>query len=272
MAAEHVSWLLPAAKTAYKHREEIAGAWEKVMAWMRGNNYKIAFTGCPGVGKTVLLDHLAGGGAKPGYRPPEESQKEEKGALTQNKKRLRMVTVPGQKSGPRYEAINRMMSDVETVDGIVHVVAYGFATVRNQTAREMLVQDHGIKTIEDYRKAQNNVELEDLRQTCELIRRSHQRHHRPSWLLVAVAKVDLYQNELDAARVEYSPLGQSEFSRTLNDLRKDVGGDFFRWDAVPVCAQLEDFTWNDQTVKCGLLPDGRDHYLAGFAHKLQNFC
>jgi hypothetical protein len=269
---EPFSWLLPAAESAYKHREAIAGAWERLTTWLLGKKHTIAFSGCAGVGKTVLLDHLDGAAFRAGYHPPDESQKQEKGSISRQEKRIRLVTIPGQTSGPRFQAFNEIMSDKETVDGIVHVVANGFASLRSETAREIWVRDENVRTIQEYRATQMKIELEDLRNTCAFIRRSHQRHHRPSWLIVAVAKIDLYYDQLDAARVAYSPLGRSEFSTVLNELRSEIGGDFFRWDAAPVCTWLQDFVWNGQTVKCGLLPNERDHYVASFAERLQSFC
>jgi hypothetical protein len=265
------SWLLPAAKEAYSHRKEIAGTWQKITDWVFGQKRNVAFTGCAGVGKTVLLDHLSGIAFRLGYKPPEESQSEETARVSEVGKRIRLVTVPGQDSGPRYEALNRLLIEEYPLDGVIHVVANGFRTIRNETAKKVLLEERQIETIDDYLREQELVELDDLRRTCQFIRQSHQRHHRPAWLIVAVAKADLYYDQLDAARIKYSPLGKSDFTRILNDLRDTIGRDFFRWEAAPVCAWLESFTWNNQTVKSELQIDARDHYLATFATKLSAF-
>jgi GTPase SAR1 family protein len=272
MALEQGSWLLPLAKEAYERREDIAGAWEKLSAWLLGEKKTIAFTGCAGVGKTVLVDYLTQDAYQQSYHPPDQSQKEEKGNLSAPRKRIRLVTIPGQSSGPRFEAFKKLISDDDTVDGIVHVVANGFASTRDNTAKQILIHDQNLQTIEEYRRAQRIIEVDDLRRTCDFIRQSHQRHHRPNWLIVAVGKLDLYYNQLDAARLEYSPFGKSEFATILNELRDDVGKNFFRWDAAPVCGWLEHFEWNLETTECRLLPDQRDHYVATFAKKLTTFC
>ena len=269
---EQGSWLLPVAKQAYERREEIAGAWGKLTDWLLGEKRTIAFTGCAGVGKTVLLDYLTQDAYQQSYHPPDESQKEEKGKLSAPRMRIRLVTVPGQNSGPRLEAFKRLISDDATIDGIVHVVANGFASTRDNTAREILINDRKLRTIEDYRRAQRIIEIEDLRHTCDFIRQSHQRHHRPYWLIVAVGKLDLYYNQVDAARLEYSPFGKSHFATLLNELRDDVGKNFFRWDSAPVCAWLEHFEWNGDTAHSSLMPDQRDHYVAAFARKLNTLC
>src|SRR5438477_4920821 len=125
MVVEHTPWLLPALKTAYKHREDIAGGWKKFTTWLLGAKSVVAFTGAAGVGKTVLLDHLSGHAFKAGYQPPAQSQKDEKAGISEHRKRIRLVTIPGQTSGPRFEAFKKVMSDKETVDGIIHVVANG---------------------------------------------------------------------------------------------------------------------------------------------------
>jgi hypothetical protein len=199
MPAEHATWLLPVAREAYKNRKEIAGAWERFTNWLFGEKRIIAFTGCAGIGKTVLLDHLTGDAYKRGYHPPDESQESERGKISEQRKRIHLVTVPGQNSGPRYEAFNTLITDRETIDGVVHVVANGFASMRSETAKEILQRDQNIQTIEAYRQAQLKIELEDLQHTCEFIRRSHQRHHRPPWLLIAVAKLSTFVANAESA-------------------------------------------------------------------------
>lgn len=264
--------MLPAAQAAYEHRDKIGSAWDNFVSMLHGKKLSIAITGPGGVGKTVLLDHLTGDAFKQGYLPPDQSQKVERGALPALKKRIRLITIPGQVSGPRQEAFKDLMTDEDTVDGIIHVVANGFTTTRSDIARGSLQRDYGANSIEEYRRHQLEAELGDLKETCNFIQASHLRHHRPKWLVVAVAKLDLYYDNLGEARLYYSPFGTSDFSKMLNELRNDVGRSFFRWDAAPVCAWLENFSWNNATVECGLLPAQRDHFVAGFIKKIQSFC
>ena len=180
--------------------------------------------------------------------------------------------VPGQEATPRYETLDRLFDAKTPVDGIVHVVCNGFATVRNPFARETLARDTGLDTLEAYRSHQLGQELEDLDRTCELLRAASRKARKPAWMLVAVTKADLYEADLMAAQRYYSPHGQSEFAARIARLVAQLGSDNFRWSAAPVCASLEDFEWNAQTARSALAEPQRDQVLATFAEVLENYC
>lgn len=78
MPVEHSPWLLPLAESAYKHREEIGGAWRRLSAVLLGEKRVVAFTGCAGVGKTVLLDYLTQDAYEQSYRPLTSRRKRKK--------------------------------------------------------------------------------------------------------------------------------------------------------------------------------------------------
>jgi len=65
-----IEWVLPVAKEAYQHRDEIQKAWQKILAILLGKKTKIAFTGMAGTGKTVLFDYLTDKAYKRDYKPP----------------------------------------------------------------------------------------------------------------------------------------------------------------------------------------------------------
>lgn len=263
-------WLLPTAVTAYKNREQLQEWWQRFLDSTLGKRKTFAFTGDAGAGKTVLFDHLTGSDLNRGYHPPGASQQQESGRLDAEKRRIRLVTIPGQNSSPRFEAIESLFSDKYAVDGVIHVVAQGYVETRDETARRILIQDQGIDTLSKYREIKLRDELTDLEETCELIRRSLQKHRKPKWLLVAVTKLDLFYNDVAQARAYYSPHNpDSPFSQTLTRLRRQVGEDNFRWDAAPVCCRPESFNWNLETVRPVLTIAQRDHYLASFAEALK---
>jgi hypothetical protein len=264
------AWVLPAVKEAWKHREEILGLWQRVAARLFGSNRKIAFTGMPGAGKTVLFDYITAQAFKAGYSPPQTSRAAEKGKIWAPRKEVGLVVVPGQDSPPRLRATDALFSGDDAVDGVVHVVCNGFAAVRSIEARQILV-NHGIATVESFVAEHRKLELNDLKNTCELIRHSFRRRGRPSWMVVAVSKVDLYHDTIGDAAAYYSPGADSEFVRCISELEHHIGTDNFRWTAHPVCGWLEDFSWNGEQVLSSIKPQARDHYLAGLTETIDGY-
>src|SRR5205085_1980084 len=211
MAVETTSWVLPVAQEAYKHRKEVLSAWNRITTFLFGSKKAIAFTGTAGAGKTVLFDHLTGLAYKPGYVPPLTSQSVEIGKVAAPKKRIRVSVIPGQEAPPRVYAINNIFLGKKPVDGVIHVVSNGFIETRSQAARETLIKEGNLTTLEQYREHQLGQELIDIDSTCELIRQTIYKHHKPTWMLIAVAKADLYYESIAQAERYYSPHGDSRF-------------------------------------------------------------
>lgn len=269
---EHSVWLLPAAGEAYKSREDIKGAWQSFINLIFGKKSVIAFTGMSGAGKTVLFDHLRGDAFKQGYQPPATSESVEKGKILSPKQRLSAFVLPGQDESPRRQGIEDIFLSKKGVDGVVHVVSNGFIDIRSRVARESLIKDTKLTTIEDFRQAQLKRELSDLDDVCNILRTSIQKHRKPKWLLIAVTKADLFYDKIAEAEEYYSPHGNSEFVERLRTLQSQVGTDNFRWASIPVCSWLEDFEWNGENRPSVLKPNQRDHYIALLAEKMANYC
>jgi len=266
-----VSWGIPAiAKAAIKNQTAIAKTWQTVAEYLQGRI--IAFTGIAGIGKTVLFEHLCH--AETADKLPPASIAAEKGHTVKKHvdKRLRVTVVPGEESSPKFETLTDLFQRGKKIEGVVHVVANGFVEIRDEFARESLATTGKLKTIDQFIKFQRKAELEDLGQTCEVIRQSIARTRTPKWLIVAVTKVDLFQDGLDEAKRYYSPHGKSLFTQRLNQLQSQVGTDNFRWEAVPVCAWLTDFQWNGEVKKSTLNLEDRNKYLGQFAKELGRFC
>jgi len=264
---EHLTWLLPALKESYKSRDDFKEIWRKTFG-----KKNIVFTGLGGAGKTVLFDFLSGQGFKQNYKPPRPSQSVEKGKVRKENRKMAISVLPGQMDSPRMQGINEIFLDKNVVDGVIHVVCNGFVDVRDKTAREFLIKDQSLKTIEKFRQVQLREELRDLDETCKILRQSIQKHQKPKWLLIAVTKIDLFYDKLDVVREYYSPSGSSEFAKRLKLLQTQVGTDNFRWETVPVCTWLNDFEWNNEKAASVLNTDERDHYLTQFAEEMAEYC
>jgi hypothetical protein len=221
-----VEWLAPAL-TAYRHRDDVRSLLEGGMAWLFGKKTTLAFTGMEGVGKTVLLDHLTGAAFQEGYTLPLRSQREERGRITTAGKRLVATVVPGQVATPRRLTLDKLFGGKRLIDGVVHVVCNGLASVREPNVTTDLIRRRKLTTVTKYRKYALGQELLDLDSTCHAIRESQRKKRTPGWLIVAVDKVDLYFDTIERARDYYSPTSDSPFADRLRALATQVGTDFF---------------------------------------------
>ncbi|WP_164929510.1 hypothetical protein [Gloeobacter violaceus] len=261
--SEVPDWILPTASELYKRRKDIQTVFKKVSELF--GRKTIVFLGMKGVGKTVLLDYVTGKAYDRGYSPPMTSTKIEEG----REGRLVLRVIPGKET--RYMLESELFLEETKVDGVVYVVANGFASIRNELAKASLIEDQNVDTLERYRELQLSSELHDLKGVCELLRSSIRRNQKPTWMVVAVTKVDLFYNFAVEAAKYYSPYGNSQFVKTLHELQHRVGSDNFTWSALPVCGWLEDFTWNNQTQGSVLKGEQRDHFEAAFVY-LPSMC
>jgi hypothetical protein len=261
---EASKWILPATQELYKHRKDLQPVFKKVLE-MFGKK-KIVFMGDKGVGKTVLLDYITGK-VDLKYKPPTQSESVETGGAG----KLLIKVVPGYNSPVREKAEIGFFLQDKSVDGVVYVVANGFASTRNELSKEFLIRDSQITTLEKYRELQLQSEIRDLQEVCKLLRRSIRTHRKPTWMIVAVAKMDLYYNFVQDVARYYSPYGNSPFSNTIRELQFQVGSDNFSWDAVPVSTWLEDFSWNGQIQSSTLRESQRNHFLIGFIEQLEDY-
>ena len=266
-----VEWMGPAL-TAFRHRADLKDMLSGGLARLLGKGVSLAFTGMQGAGKTVLLDHLTGKAMKEGYQTPAQSQSVERGVVSRSGKRIRVSVVPGQQAQPRLLALDQLFRGRDTVQGVVHVVSYGYASSRIDDVSQTMAKTLKLGTLTKYRKHQMELELEDLDQTCESIRASHRKCRAPAWLLIAVDKIDLYHDRLPKAREYYSSTSDSPFTERLRMLAGQVGSDNFRWEVVPVCGVLEEFTWNNKTETSKIDLATRDAYRAQFLEVIKSYC
>jgi GTPase SAR1 family protein len=264
------SWILPVAEKLYANREDIQNNFQKVSNLLLGTKRTILITGLPGVGKTVLSDYLTDVAYKKGYASPSISAKLETRKTSIEKQRLDFKVIPGQDSPQRQNALDQFFNDDEasSIDGVIHVVANGMSRVGGEFSQQL----RSGTSLQDYQRERLEEEINDLNEVCELIRKSFRKKQKPSWLLVAVTKVDLYYDSIETARDRYSIQGQSEFSNRLRRLSNQVGSDNFSWDALPFCGRLDDFPFGTQVYPPQLREKQRDHYIAQFSKKLVAMC
>jgi hypothetical protein len=188
----------------------------------------VAVTGMTGVGKSHLVDRLV-------RRSKTDDVAEVGSAVMERRTRrsarlhgFRFLVVPGDNAATRLGALDEVFHD-EPVDGVIHVVANGYATPRRTAGTT------GAATAT--REEQLAAELEDWTITSHRIASMAVRRDRPIWLVIAVTKADLYPDEVEEAVHYYSPGSGSPFGDKVDALRALAGGARLSIDVLPVSSQ-----------------------------------
>jgi hypothetical protein len=201
---------------------------ERASRLLRHRYPTVAVTGMTGVGKTRLVDRLS-------RRASAEEGLDVGSAVMERRTRrnarlrgYRFRVVPGENAATRLGALDEVFHD-EPVDGVLHVVANGYATPRRKggTSGAALAS----------REEQLAAELEDWAITAHRIAAMAVRRDRPTWLIVAVTKADLFADDVESAVRYYSPGSGSPFGDRLDELRALAGGAKLSIDVLPVCAR-----------------------------------
>jgi len=192
----------------------------------------IAVTGHRGTGKTLLYDAIVGN-VGTNYVPSGKSQGAEPHRVIlsarSSKTRCEVIVVPGQLSAERDDALDSMMTDGAFPTGLIHVTCFGHNTVWHSSDRatvggELALGARGLsqEAVRLRNLEQEALEFEDL---CNRLRDAWYRKSGV-WLIVAVAKCDLYWSRIGEARDYYLPgcgSADSRFAAALQGLVKHVG-------------------------------------------------
>ncbi len=205
---------------------------ERATRLLRHRYPAVAVTGMTGVGKTRLADRLSRrASAESGGAEASEVGSAVMERRTRRNAKLRgyrFRVVPGENAATRLGALDEVFHD-EPVDGVLHVVANGYATPRRRGGTS--------GTGAASREEQLVAELEDWSITAHRIASMAVRRDRPTWLVVAVTKADLFADDIDAAVHYYSPGSGTPFGDKLDELRALAGGAKLSIDVLPVCAR-----------------------------------
>lgn len=206
----------------------LAAAPERVGRLFRRRFPVVAVTGMTGVGKSRLADRLTRRASGDGGAEAGSAVMERRTRRSARMQGFRFRVVPGDNAATRLGALDEVFHD-EPVDGIIHVVANGYATPRRTAGTT------GAATAT--REEQLAAELEDWTITSHRIASMAVRRDRPIWLVIAVTKTDLYPDDVDDVVHYYSPGSGSPFGEKVDALRALAGGAKLSIDVLPVSSQ-----------------------------------
>lgn len=206
----------------------LASAPERMSRLFRRRFPVVAVTGMTGVGKSHLVDRLTRRASAAGATEVGSAVMERRTRRSARLQGFRFRVVPGDNAATRLGALDEVFHD-EPVDGVIHVVANGYATPRRTAGTSGAASAS--------RDEQLAAELEDWTITAHRIASMAVRREKPIWLVIAVTKADLFPDVVDEVVRYYSPGSGTPFGDKVDALRTLAGGAKLSIDVLPVSSQ-----------------------------------
>ncbi|MGY3965092.1 hypothetical protein [Aeromonas veronii] len=233
---------------AYKYRHAIHEQWIKALVMLGKGSADVIVTGRPGAGKSVLAAHYHGEANSLDWKLPEPSADVEIKPITIGDWTKIVSVIPGQNSTERAKALDTALNSTDALEGIIHVVDWGYTAVRDDAIRMSMIESKGLDTVSKVRDHNLELELQEFKRLLEAVKLSISNGRGPKWIAIAVNKVDLYESSITEAKKYYHPNCGSVFAEAIKDLYETVGSSNVKVLSIPVCAQPEAFEWNKEKV------------------------
>lgn len=249
MAYDNLTDLVPVVRPAvyvYKNRHAIQAYWVKTLIVLGKGCTDVLITGRPGAGKSVLAAHYHGEANNLDWTLPDTSSDVEIKPIAIGEWTKIVSVVPGQNNSERAKALDLALNDNDSLDGIIHVVDWGYTAVRDDSIKKSMIEHRGLDTIDKVRTHNLELEVEEFKKIIESIKISKMNNRGPKWIAIAINKVDLYETDIKNAAQYYHPDCGSPFAKVITDLYETIGKTNIKVIVIPVCAQPESFEWNNE--------------------------
>jgi len=147
---------------------------------------------------------------------------------------------------------------------VIFLVDYGYVAPRDGALAAALLKKDGLDTIEKLREHNLKTELSDFDVLKSMIIKKREKHSYPSWLVIAVNKVDLYGDKVGDALNYYHPEGGGSFGGKVAELVTHVGSSNLQVHVIQTCGHVQDFQWNEEIVSTQFDHASRDALLVNF--------
>lgn len=234
---------------AYKYRKLIQEYWKIAQVKVGIGKPSVIVTGRAGVGKSVLASHYHGEANSQDWNEPGTSQDVEIKPITIGDWTKIVAVVPGQNNQERARALDEALNKTDDLDGVIHVVDWGFTSIREPAVKMDMIENNGIDTIDKIRNHNLALELSDFESMLEKLSMSISNGRGPKWLVIAVNKVDLFEKNLLESERYYNPSCSSNFTDKINSFLNIVGRNNIKIIHLPVCPMPESFEWNGEIIK-----------------------
>ncbi|CAK7066701.1 MAG: hypothetical protein CITR_02956 [Citrobacter freundii] len=237
-------------KQGYDSRHTIQKFWVKLKVFLDMGETQIVVTGHSGAGKTNLTNQMHGRARDIKYQLPEESKEVEVSEIQAGNWSKLVRVLPGQ-DGNRAKGSIENFQQNNSLEGVIHLVDYGYTKPRNKVVCTTMISD-GVISIGQLRENNLKKEIQALNVLLTDVKRMHYEKKLPKWIVIAVNKIDLYPHERDDALKYYHPEGNSEYSKTLKDFLMEIGSRNISIHVIQACAYEQDFEWNHHIIKSSL--------------------
>jgi hypothetical protein len=230
----------------------------------------VVITGTRGAGKSVIYRAITGQTGHNYFHTEHTDHVDSFRAKTRfggKGRRSDFVIIPGQleqitgdyafSAERREQTIRNIFSGKHKPKGVIHVVSWGYDWVWKQSSRRALSRDlltvEGELNLGKLRKQNQSRELAYFREVCSLLKGAWAQRPPGIWLIIAIAKCDLYWPDIDKARRYYLPDGTDSdssypFRAGLSELVSTLGiGGLSRLAILPVSSAQTPFDFSKST-------------------------
>lgn len=236
-------------------------------AYLDKGDTQVVVTGHAGAGKTLLAAQIHGRARDLSYEIPSESRVVEVEVFEASEWARLVRVLPGQDGFRSHGAVEAFIQS-NSLEGVIHVVDYGYVKPRDSVVAETLIRDDGIDTVEKLRKTNLDFEIDQLKTLLTDIKRSYHTQRRPKWIIIAVNKVDLFPDNRTDALQYYHPEGGSAFGNILKKFSQEVGASNIEIYIMQCAAYEQDFKWNNEIVRSLLERQEQNKILAEFTKSM----